>query len=180
MKHLTKKVMACMAIVAMCCLSCKANNSADPSSSHSMPPKVKTTKKAAAKGKANNTAQANFNSPQITVAAVPSKKMGRTLNNLIVLPKQYLDNNDKSYPVVYLLNGHGGGYMDWNDLRVLPPGKGHIDFDRFYAFIGRTGYRDTFTFEATGFDQQGTVHTEMLNEQFAGARRRLAALAGIG
>ncbi len=80
----------------------------------------------------------------------------------------------------YHVNDYGGGYMDWNDLRVLPPGKGHIDFDRFYAFIGRTGYRDTFTFEATGFDQQGTVHTETLNEQFAGARHRLAALAGIG
>lgn len=129
MKHLTKKIMACMAIIAMCCLSCKANNSAHPSSSQSMTPKIKTTKKAAAKGKASNAAQANFNSPQITVAAVPSKKMGRTLNNLIVLPKQYLENNDKSYPVVYLLNGHGGGYMDWQnhtDLTKLASEYGMI------------------------------------------------------
>ena len=74
------------------------------------------------------------------------------------------------------VNDYGGGYMDWKDLRVLPIGKGHIDFDRFFAFIGRIGYRDTFTFEATGFNQQGTVHTDMLNGQFAKARRYLAAL----
>ena len=64
--------------------------------------------------------------------------------------------------------------MDWNNLKVLAPGKGHIDFDRFYAFVEKTGYRDTFTFEATGFDQQGIVHTDMLNEQFADARAILS------
>ena len=77
----------------------------------------------------------------------------------------------------YHVNDYGGGYMDWNNLKVLAPGKGHIDFDRFFAFIERTGYRDTFTFEATGFDREGTVHTDMLNEQFAWARSRLAALS---
>ena len=77
----------------------------------------------------------------------------------------------------YHVNDYGGGFMDWNDLRVLPIGKGHIDFDRFFAFIDRTGYRDTFTFEATGFDQQGVIHTDILNEQFALARRYLAALS---
>lgn len=77
----------------------------------------------------------------------------------------------------YHVNDYGGGFMDWKDLRVLPLGKGHIDFDRFFAFIDRTGYRDTFTFEATGFDAQGTVHTDMLNEQFETARRYLAGLS---
>ena len=77
----------------------------------------------------------------------------------------------------YHVNDYGGAFMDWNDLRVLPPGKGHIDFDRFFAFIDRIGYRDTFTFEATGFDREGIVHTDMLNEQFRWARRRVAALS---
>ena len=66
--------------------------------------------------------------------------------------------------------------MDWSNLKVLAPGKGHIDFDRFFAFIDRIGYRDTFTFEATGFDKQGTVHTDMLNEQFDWAHARLDRL----
>ena len=74
----------------------------------------------------------------------------------------------------YHVNDYGGTYMDWSNLKVLAPGKGHIDFDRFYDFIEKTGYRDTFTFEATGFDQQGIVRTDMLNEQFADARARLA------
>ncbi len=75
----------------------------------------------------------------------------------------------------YHVNDYGGGYMDWSNLKVLAIGKGHIDFDRFFAFIARTGYRDTFTFEATGFDQQGIVHTDLLNEQFALARKYLSS-----
>ncbi len=73
----------------------------------------------------------------------------------------------------YHVNDYDGGYMDWSNLKVLAPGKGHIDFDRFFAFIERIGYRDTFTFEATGFDKQGIVHADMLNEQFEWARARM-------
>ncbi len=79
----------------------------------------------------------------------------------------------------YHVNDYGGAYMDWTDLRVLPIGKGLIDFDRFFAFIDQIGYRDTFTFEATGFDKQGIVHTDLLNEQFALARKYLAGLRKI-
>ena len=76
----------------------------------------------------------------------------------------------------YHINDYDGGYMDWSNMKVLAPGKGHIDFDRFFAFIDRIGYRDTFTFEATGFDKQGIVHTDMLNEQFDWARSRLGRM----
>ena len=76
----------------------------------------------------------------------------------------------------YHVNDYGGVFMDWNDLRVLPLGKGHIDFDKFFAFIAQTGYKDTFTFEATGFDQQGVVHIDTLNEQFALARKYLGSI----
>lgn len=73
----------------------------------------------------------------------------------------------------YHVNDYGGGYMDWNNLKVLVPGEGHIDFDRFYAFIREIGYRDTFTFEATGFGPDGRVDTDRLNRQFDQARKNL-------
>lgn len=59
--------------------------------------------------------------------------------------------------------------MDWNNLRVLPMGEGHIDFDCFFAHIRETGYKGDFTFEATGFDQQGEIHLDKLNKQFTQA-----------
>ena len=76
----------------------------------------------------------------------------------------------------YHVNDYSGGHMDWSNLKVLPMGAGHIDFDRFFGFISRIGYRGTFTFEATGFDREGTVHIDMLNAQFARARQYLSKL----
>ena len=73
----------------------------------------------------------------------------------------------------YHVNDYGGGYMDWNNLKVLPVGRGHIDFSRFFAFIAKTGYKGDFTLEATGFDQTGSVNFELLNTQFADVRRML-------
>ena len=73
----------------------------------------------------------------------------------------------------YHVNDYGGDYMEWSNLKVLPLGKGHIDFDRFFRFIRETGYTGDFTFEATGFDQTGQVHLQDLNEQFALARNYL-------
>lgn len=76
----------------------------------------------------------------------------------------------------YHVNDYGGGYKDWAKLRTLPIGKGHIDFERFFAFVKQTGYADTFTVEATAFDQTGAVDTAMLNEQFAYIRKAVAHL----
>ena len=73
----------------------------------------------------------------------------------------------------YHVNDYGGGYKDWSNLKVLPMGKGHIDFEHFFRFVRQTAYRGDFTFEATGFDQTGTVNIRNLNEQFALARRYL-------
>ena len=70
----------------------------------------------------------------------------------------------------YHVNDFGGDYMDWNNLKVLQLGKGHIDFGRFFRFIRETGYTGDFTFEGTAFDQTGTVHIADLNEQFTLAR----------
>lgn len=73
----------------------------------------------------------------------------------------------------YHVNDYGGDYMDWNNLRVLRLGEGHIDFGRFFRFVRETGYSGDFTFEATGFDQTGAVNIRGLNEQFVLARHYL-------
>lgn len=74
----------------------------------------------------------------------------------------------------YHVNDYGGGYMDWDNLRVLALGEGHIDFSRFFAFIRQTGYQGDFTFEATGFDLRGIIRMDRLNKQFDLARKYLA------
>ena len=76
----------------------------------------------------------------------------------------------------YHVNDYGGAFMDWNNLKVLPMGKGHIDFDRFFAFIRSSGYRGDFTFEATGFNREGQVDLAMLNDQFDRARNYISGL----
>ena len=73
----------------------------------------------------------------------------------------------------YHVNDYGGGFKDWSNLKVLPMGKGHIDFERFFRFVSKTGYTGDFTFEATGFDKTGSVNIQNLNEQFALARKYL-------
>ena len=61
--------------------------------------------------------------------------------------------------------------MDWDNLKVLRLGKGHIDFERFFRFIRETAYPGDFTFEGTGFDRTGYVDIAGLNEQFVLARQ---------
>ena len=75
----------------------------------------------------------------------------------------------------YHANDYAGGYMDWNNLKVLTMGKGHIDFDRFFRFVRQTGYDGSFTFEGNGFDQTGHVDINSLNRQFERARDYLSA-----
>ncbi len=65
----------------------------------------------------------------------------------------------------YHVNDYGGGYMDWANLKTLPIGKGHIDFEEFFAFIDSIGYDDTFTLESTAFNSEGTVDFDMLNRE---------------
>ncbi len=66
----------------------------------------------------------------------------------------------------YHVNDYGGGYMDWANLQTLPIGEGHVDFEKFFSFVKKTGYQGDFTVEATAFDEKGEVDVEMLNEQF--------------
>ena len=73
----------------------------------------------------------------------------------------------------YHVNDYGGGYMDWDNLKVLLLGQGHIDFDRFFRFVKETGYTGDFTLEGTGFNAAGEVNIDGLNEQFTLVRRYL-------
>ena len=73
----------------------------------------------------------------------------------------------------YHVNDYGGEYMDWSNLKVLMLNKGHIDFDRFFRFTRETDYSGDYTFEGTGFDRDGHVRINDLNEQFALARNYL-------
>lgn len=71
------------------------------------------------------------------------------------------------------VNDYAGGYMDWAHLKTLPIGAGQVDFDRFFQFIRRIKYDDTFTVEATAFRADGSVDTDMLNGCFKAVREYL-------
>ena len=73
----------------------------------------------------------------------------------------------------YHVNDYGGGYKDWANLKTLPIGMGHIDFDEFFGFIRKIGYSGTFTLESTAFDNSGNVDTDMLNREVDYIREHL-------
>ena len=76
----------------------------------------------------------------------------------------------------YHVNDYAGGYMDWANLRTLLLGRGKLDFDRFFSFIRKIGYDDTFTLEGTAFDATGSVDFEALNAEVDFVRSRLYSL----
>jgi len=65
------------------------------------------------------------------------------------------------------VNDYNGGIKDWGNFDVLPIGKGHVDFDTFFARMAQFGYDGDYTVEATAFDKTGKVDFEMLNECFS-------------
>ncbi|MBO4416028.1 MAG: sugar phosphate isomerase/epimerase [Lachnospiraceae bacterium] len=69
------------------------------------------------------------------------------------------------------INDYSGGIKDWGNMRVLPIGQGHVDFDGFFSKLGKYGFEGYYTVEATAFDKTGTVNTVMLNECFERLRR---------
>lgn len=73
----------------------------------------------------------------------------------------------------YHVNDYDGGYMEWSKLKTLPIGAGNIDFDRFFEFINRTGFKDTFTIEANAVNAEGVVDLAQLNRQFEFVRGKL-------
>lgn len=72
----------------------------------------------------------------------------------------------------YHVNDYAGGYKDWKNLKTLPIGRGHIDFEKFFGHVKSTGYDGTFTVESTAFGEDGRVDIDMLNAQFAYIRQK--------
>ena len=78
---------------------------------------------------------------------------------------------EKGHIQHYHVNDYAGGHMDWANLRTIPVGRGHIDFDRFFEHVRSTGYDGTFTMEAPAYKEDGMPHIEALNDQFGQVRK---------
>ena len=68
------------------------------------------------------------------------------------------------------VNDYNGGYMDWGNLAALPLGAGKIDFETFFQFIENEKYNGASTIEATAFQKDGSIDTDMLNRCFQTVR----------
>ncbi len=66
----------------------------------------------------------------------------------------------------YHINDYAGGYMDWENLKTLPIGKGKVDFNKFFEYFNSQNPTDTVTIESTAFNQEGIIDIQMLNTQF--------------
>ena len=63
------------------------------------------------------------------------------------------------------INDYGGGLRDFNNLKVLPIGKGHVDFDAFFEKLSGYGYTGDYTIESTAFSKEREgIDFDMLNE----------------
>ncbi len=71
------------------------------------------------------------------------------------------------------INDYDGGIMDWSNFKVLPIGKGHVDFTSFFKELKKCGYDGDYTVEATAFNREGIVDVHMLNECFADLKKLL-------
>lgn len=61
------------------------------------------------------------------------------------------------------VNDYAGGHMDWANMGVKQLGQGHIDLDRFFAFVRDMGYERDFTCEATAVNEDGKIRYDALN-----------------
>ena len=118
MRQLVVKILICAVASATCCMSCTAGSA--PSA------RVKTTKKTVKQEVAK---PEKVDNNQVQIVAVKSAKMGRDINNVIVVPKEAAEDNSAKFPVVYLLHGYDGCHLDWNnhvDLAALANKYGMI------------------------------------------------------
>lgn len=71
------------------------------------------------------------------------------------------------------VNDYAGGHMDWANMSVKQLGKGHIDFDRFFAFVRQMGYTGDFTCEATAVNEDGTIRYDEMNASLERIKREV-------
>ena len=72
------------------------------------------------------------------------------------------------------INDYGGGLHDFTDLRVLHPGRGHVDFGPVFDRLRETGYSGYATCEATSVRQDGTIDFDSLNRSLGFIRKNLS------
>ena len=61
------------------------------------------------------------------------------------------------------VNDYAGGHIDWANMSAKALGRGHVDFDRFFAFVRGMDYRGDFTCEATALNADGSVRFDEMN-----------------
>ncbi len=71
------------------------------------------------------------------------------------------------------VNDYGGAHMDWTHMAALPLGKGHIDLNRFFAFVRGMNYHGDFTYEAAALREDGSVNYEDLNASLRRIRQEV-------
>lgn len=97
---------------------------------------------------------------QADTIEVFSTKMERMIKNTIVLPSQYFEeeSSDVIYPVVYLLNGHGGDYSSWGRIR---PDLDYLASEAGVIFVcpdgGNSWYWDSPINDASQFETYVTT-----------------------
>jgi len=72
------------------------------------------------------------------------------------------------------VNDYAGGHIDWANMSAKALGRGHIDFDRFFAFVRGMGYNGDFTCEATALNADGSVRFDEMNGSLARIRKEVA------
>ena len=71
------------------------------------------------------------------------------------------------------LNDYGGGYRDWDHLRVLHPGEGWVDLKRVCDRVRASDYTGYATSEATAVLPDGTPDVKKINATLAYYRENL-------
>jgi len=88
---------------------------------------------------------------------------------------EQLYKNEKLFKSIghFHINDYGGGYMEWERLSTLHPGKGNIDFEKLFRFLKNMNYQGDYTIEATSFDKNGIIDFDTLNESLKKIRAYL-------
>ena len=88
----------------------------------------------------------------------------------------YLPENAWLWPHIrhFHVNDYAGGHMDWANMSVKQLGQGHIDFDRFFAFVRGLGYTGDLTCEATAVREDGSIRFGELNASLERIRKEMA------
>jgi len=71
------------------------------------------------------------------------------------------------------INDYAGAYMDWDNLKTLPVGRGNVDFDTFFSFINKIGYQYDFTVEGTAINPDGSADYDELSRCVGVIRQRI-------